>query len=235
MVNVKGKDGGRPPRLPRAATAPANASAQSGAGAVAAAEAEAPTGKRAQIADLRRQQILDAAEACFRHRGFHNASMAEIAKSFGMSAGHIYNYFKSKEEIIAGIVQRDLDEFMERVDDLRRAGDMQRALLDRVDEGVADKLNLSKAARQFEVLAEAGRNPQVLEMVQAVDVQVRTVLRDMFRQTHPDGHSGRDLDGKIAVLMALFDGLMVRGLRNPDLNRAQVTRVLRAVIAQMMH
>jgi AcrR family transcriptional regulator len=195
---------------------------------------ESAAGKRAQIADLRRQQILDAAEACFRQRGFHNASMAEIAKSFGMSAGHIYNYFESKEEIIAGIVQRDVDEFLARAGDLRLEGDMQRALLDRVDDGVADKLNPSKAARQFEVMAEAGRNPQVLQMVQAADAQVRAVLRDMFRQTHPDGHSGRDLDGKVAVLMALFDGLMVRGLRNPDLNRTQVTRVLRSVIAEMM-
>lgn len=202
--------------------------------AVDEAVPDAAAGRRAQIADLRRQQILDAAEACFRQRGFHNASMAEIAKSFGMSAGHIYNYFKSKEEIIAGIVQRDVDEFLARAGELRRERDMQRALLDRVDDGVADKLNPSKAARQFEVMAEAGRNPQVLQMVQAADAQVRSVLREMFRQTHPDGHSGRDLDGKVAVLMALFDGLMLRGLRNPDLNRAQVTRVLRSVIAQMM-
>lgn len=202
--------------------------------AVVEAAPESAAGKRAQIADLRRQQILDAAEACFRQRGFHNASMAEIAKSFGMSAGHIYNYFESKEEIIAGIVQRDVDEFLARAGELHRERDMQRALLDRVDDGVADKLNPSKAARQFEVMAEAGRNPQVLQMVQAADAQVRSVLREMFRQTHPDGHSGRDLDGKVAVLMALFDGLMLRGLRNPDLNRAQVTRVLRSVIAQMM-
>lgn len=213
---------------------PARARDRRSTQAVDEATPESAAGKRAQIADLRRQQILDAAEACFRQRGFHNASMAEIAKSFGMSAGHIYNYFESKEEIIAGIVQRDVDEFLARAGDLRLEGDMQRALLDRVDDGVADKLNPSKAARQFEVMAEAGRNPQVLQMVQAADAQVRAVLRDMFRQTHPDGHSGRDLDGKVAVLMALFDGLMVRGLRNPDLNRTQVTRVLRSVIAEMM-
>lgn len=213
---------------------PARARDRRSTRAVDEATPESAAGKRAQIADLRRQQILDAAEACFRQRGFHNASMAEIAKSFGMSAGHIYNYFESKEEIIAGIVQRDVDEFLARAGDLRLEGDMQRALLDRVDDGVADKLNPSKAARQFEVMAEAGRNPQVLQMVQAADAQVRAVLRDMFRQTHPDGHSGRDLDGKVAVLMALFDGLMVRGLRNPDLNRTQVTRVLRSVIAEMM-
>jgi hypothetical protein len=38
----------------------------------------------------------------------------------------------------------------------------------------------------------------------------------------------------VAVLMALFDGLMIRGLKQPRIGRAQVTRVLRAMIGQMM-
>lgn len=186
------------------------------------------------LADLRRQQILDAAESCFRRHGFHSASMAEIAKSFGMSAGHIYNYFDSKEAIIAGIVERDVDDALRRAAELQAATDMQSALLERVDQSVTDTLNRSKAARQFEVLAEAGRNAEVLALVRNADAKVRAVLRDIFRRTQADGHSGRDLDGKVAVLMALFDGLMVRGLRQPDVPRAQVTRVLRGLLREMM-
>lgn len=188
----------------------------------------------ASLAELRRRQILDAAEECFRRRGFHNASMAEIAKSFGMSAGHIYNYFDSKEAIIAAIVERDLAEFMKRAVELHAAPDVQAALLARVDDGVAEQLNPGKAGRQFEVLAEAGRNPEVLASMRAADATVRAELREILRRTRADGHNGRDLDGRVAVLMALFDGLMVRGLRQPDVPRPQVTRVLRAVIAELM-
>lgn len=57
----------------------------------------------------RREEILDAAIRCFREKGFHAASMSSIAKAFGMSAGHIYNYFDSKEDIIEAIVNRWLD------------------------------------------------------------------------------------------------------------------------------
>jgi AcrR family transcriptional regulator len=194
----------------------------------------APAEASASHTEVRRRQILDAAEECFRRRGFHNASMAEIARSFGMSAGHIYNYFDSKEAIIDAIVARDLEEFMTRAGELRAASDVQAALLARVDEGLAEKLNPGQAARQFEVLAEAGRNPEVLASMRAADATVRSELREIFRRTRSDGHSGRDLDGKVAVLMALFDGLMVRGLRQPDLPRPQVARVLRAVIAELM-
>ncbi|MBM6982776.1 MAG: TetR/AcrR family transcriptional regulator [Mesosutterella multiformis] len=60
----------------------------------------------------RREEILDAAIRCFREKGFHAASMSSIAKAFGMSAGHIYNYFDSKEDIIEAIVNRWLDNYI---------------------------------------------------------------------------------------------------------------------------
>lgn len=223
---AKHSRGARTPASSRMAQAP-TASATSQA-------QRAVEGAASDHAGMRRRQILDAAEECFRRRGFHNASMSEIAKTFGMSAGHIYNYFDSKESIIAAIVERDLEEFMRAAEELQGAVDMQRALLERVDAGVVARLNPSKSARQFEVLAEAGRNPEVLAMVQSADAKARRVLRDLFRRAQPVSSGGRELDGKVAVLMALFDGLMIRGLRQPDLNRTQVTKVLRSVIGEMM-
>ena len=55
----------------------------------------------------RRRQVLDAAATCFRRSGFHGASMSEISKAAGMSAGHIYNYFASKDAIIAAFVEEN--------------------------------------------------------------------------------------------------------------------------------
>ena len=57
-----------------------------------------------QRAEVRRQQVLDAAAQCFRASGFHGASMAEIARTAGMSPGHIYNLFANKDDIISAIV-----------------------------------------------------------------------------------------------------------------------------------
>jgi TetR/AcrR family transcriptional regulator, repressor for uid operon len=50
-----------------------------------------------QLAEARREQVLDAAAHCFRRHGYHGASMAEIAGAAAMSPGHIYHYFQSKE------------------------------------------------------------------------------------------------------------------------------------------
>lgn len=53
----------------------------------------------------RRQQILDAAWECFARNGFHSTSMQDIFKEADLSAGAVYRYFKSKDEIIAAIAQ----------------------------------------------------------------------------------------------------------------------------------
>ena len=57
------------------------------------------------LADRRRRQILDAALACFRRRGFHQATMQEICAEANMSAGALYRYFGSKAEIIGAIAE----------------------------------------------------------------------------------------------------------------------------------
>src|SRR6185312_9438459 len=54
----------------------------------------------------RRDQIVRAARRCVVRRGFHGASMAEIAAAARMSVGQIYRYFPSKEAIVHAIVER---------------------------------------------------------------------------------------------------------------------------------
>lgn len=53
--------------------------------------------------DARRRQILDGAARCFARNGFHATSMQDILREAGLSAGAVYRYFRSKEELIAAI------------------------------------------------------------------------------------------------------------------------------------
>ena len=49
---------------------------------------------------LKRIEILRSAAAAFRRRGYHGASVDEIARTLHMTKGSLYYYFKSKEEIL---------------------------------------------------------------------------------------------------------------------------------------
>ncbi|WP_431949609.1 TetR/AcrR family transcriptional regulator [Nocardia lijiangensis] len=53
--------------------------------------------------ERRRQQILDAAQLCFARKGFFETSMQDVFAESGLSAGAVYRYFKSKNEIIAAL------------------------------------------------------------------------------------------------------------------------------------
>jgi AcrR family transcriptional regulator len=54
--------------------------------------------------EQRRRQILDAARRCFIRQGVHATSMQDIMAESQLSAGAVYRYFKSKNDIIAAIV-----------------------------------------------------------------------------------------------------------------------------------
>jgi AcrR family transcriptional regulator len=51
--------------------------------------------------EVRRKQILTAAKQLFAERGFHQATMEDIANAAELSPGTIYLYFRSKDELFA--------------------------------------------------------------------------------------------------------------------------------------
>ncbi|HEV2170005.1 MAG TPA: TetR/AcrR family transcriptional regulator [Candidatus Binatus sp.] len=51
----------------------------------------------------RRREILTGAARAFAHGGYDATNMDQIARECGLAKGHIYHYFRSKEEIFAEI------------------------------------------------------------------------------------------------------------------------------------
>lgn len=56
--------------------------------------------------------IVDAAEAAFDSAGYDATSMEAIAQIAGVSVGTVYNYFGTKNAILAATVTRQVDEIM---------------------------------------------------------------------------------------------------------------------------
>ncbi|MFC6018924.1 TetR/AcrR family transcriptional regulator [Plantactinospora solaniradicis] len=73
-----------------------------------------PTFKRLPRA-VREQQMLDAAVKVFSRRGFHAASMDEIADEAGISKPMVYAYLGSKEELFTACLHREGTRLMEAI------------------------------------------------------------------------------------------------------------------------
>lgn len=69
-----------------------------------------------QDPQIRRNEILDAAEILFHDRGYHKTMVSDIVKEIGAAQGTFYYYFSSKEEIIEGLIDRHLSKFKSKIE-----------------------------------------------------------------------------------------------------------------------
>jgi AcrR family transcriptional regulator len=68
--------------------------------------------------DKKRREIAAAAMSVFAERGFEATSVREVAEKAGIGKGTIYEYFSSKEEIIAASVQMWMESMIEEVESI---------------------------------------------------------------------------------------------------------------------
>lgn len=54
--------------------------------------------------ESKRREILDAAVAEFSQRGFHETTLSHVAERLGSSKATIYNYFRSKNELLGSVL-----------------------------------------------------------------------------------------------------------------------------------
>jgi len=81
------------------------------------------------MSETRRALVLDAARAVFEEHGLEGASVREIARRAGYTAGAIYSYFDSKEAIYGALLGESLDRLNRAVQDARPANDTAAAML----------------------------------------------------------------------------------------------------------
>jgi AcrR family transcriptional regulator len=68
---------------------------------------------RRALTEERRKQILSAAAQVFAEKGFERATIADIAKAAGIAEGSIYNYFKSKSDLLLHIPRQAIQPTIE--------------------------------------------------------------------------------------------------------------------------
>lgn len=70
--------------------------------------------KNRKLNPVKRLSILKAAEKIFSRKGFHEATVSDIAKKANVSEATIYEYFTSKEELLFSIPAEIVREYQEK-------------------------------------------------------------------------------------------------------------------------
>jgi AcrR family transcriptional regulator len=69
--------------------------------------------KDAGLVREKREQLIAAAIRVFIDKGFHNATVRDIGRAAGMTQGTIYNYVRSKDDILYLVCDRIVSEYQE--------------------------------------------------------------------------------------------------------------------------
>src|SRR5262245_51146994 len=98
---------------------------------VARAEERSPSEdpRRAKWA-ARRERIIDTSASVFARQGYHATGIAELCTVNGLGKGAFYHYIDSKEELLAAIHDRVMDEVMVGADRVAAAGGAPSAQLE---------------------------------------------------------------------------------------------------------
>jgi len=62
--------------------------------------------RRRADSDFAREQILDAAVACYERAGVHKTTMEHIARQAKVTRTTVYRYFQSRGEVLNGVIMR---------------------------------------------------------------------------------------------------------------------------------
>ena len=185
----------------------------------------------------RRLEILDAAQRCFARSGFHGASMQEICAEADMSPGNLYRYFPSKEELIAGICERNRAEAADSFLAVDQAPGFFDGLAALARHYMVERSE-EEAGLCAEIMAESRRNPEIARLHRELELDIKSRLVDMLRRAAGRGEISPhvDLDGAATMLMVLADGMSWRRASDPSFKaEAVLPHVLQMVQCLLVH
>jgi AcrR family transcriptional regulator len=184
--------------------------------------------------DARRAHILAAANRCFVRDGFHATSMQDLFAEAGLSAGAVYRYFASKDELIVAIVEENVREVISAINVIateRRDEPLGAALADVIEVIARKHQENGTAALAVQVWSEVLRNEALADQLRTLTTEMRKDFAGMVREHQARGHLPSDVPAPAiaSVLIALVPGyIMQLATLGPEAVRG-VPRALRAM------
>jgi TetR/AcrR family transcriptional regulator, cholesterol catabolism regulator len=162
--------------------------------------------KDERLVKKRRDQMIKGAVILFKQKGFHRTTTREIAKAAGFSIGTLYEYIRTKEDVLYLVCDSIYDHVSERLqEDLA----VEKGTLESLRHGIADF---------FQVMDEM--QAEVLVMYQEVKSLSKDALPYVLK--------------KEMEMVAMFEELLTRCVENGELrlSKKQIELVAHNIFVQ---
>ena len=187
---------------------------------------------RAQRKEMTRELLLDAAIDVFAEKGYHGASLDDVADAAGFTKGAVYSNFTRKSDLFRALLEREAARFSSALTQTVEAVPLE--LLPDVS---AELLATPESDEQTRTLLiefwlAAVRDESLREPLVKLTDPVGAAFENKLRET--DARPGFTGDELAVVFYALVTGLLMnRALRPDDTQPALLAKVLRKLLADV--
>lgn len=149
-----------------------------------------------------RKKLIGAASAIIKERGVGGFTLDAVAKHAGVSKGGLLHHYPSKDALISGIIEEEMQRFKEQLQiryeqTEKKPGDLLRAYIQMSEQPYDDLIGF------FGIMAAIGINPRLLDLVKREQME----LNDRLLQ---------DAEGvqEAHLILMTLDGLLYNDLFN---------------------
>jgi len=175
--------------------------------------------------ESRHREIIDAARRCFLRNGFHQTTTDDICREAAITPGGLYHYFRSKEEVIAAVIQASAQEAVQRLAQLAEDAANTRSSIRALAGLFSDSMRTSETdgmtRLDVDVWAESLRNEKLAEITRYAWAVRRNWLKELISNAIAEGVYSPEADpaGVANLIMSIWIGLrMGRLLWGDDFN-----------------
>ncbi|HPP90545.1 TetR/AcrR family transcriptional regulator [Tenuifilum sp.] len=169
-----------------------------------------------QVEAIRQQrvmQIFDAALDVFAHKGFHSATIADIAQKAGIAKGLLYHYYSSKEELLSHIVINGMNNLIEKFDE-NHDGVLTDAEMELFINDMFRKIveNRNYWKLYFSVMLQPNVfSKELMQKLEGIYEPMVSILIQYFRRK---GYPNPEME--FMMLHALSDGIIINYITNEN-------------------
>jgi AcrR family transcriptional regulator len=183
----------------------------------------------------KRHRILKEALEVFAEKGYHAASVDEIAQKSTISKGGLYFYFPSKEDLFVSLIREFGERIIERIYRYSEEGRTGIERLERALDKTIQIFSKYSALARFLLIEAASSNPRFERERQAVLGKLETIIAAYIDECVRDYNMSLDVESR--TIAALWIGgvyhLIISALTegNPE-GLAEKTKIVKKVLIE---
>jgi AcrR family transcriptional regulator len=147
-----------------------------------------------------RRRLVEAAVVVVAERGFHGATVDQIAQRAGFSVGALYSNFGGKDDLFAAVIDEHVEWFLDRLREFEAAEDSAAAAAELLDATARDP---GQFLVFIEFWAYAARTPKLRRSLAKRLARIREATAQALRNRSAKSSSAPAMSEDLTVILAL--------------------------------